>query len=195
MTNPETTPEPIVSREEDVNPVYQALQYYYVFIRPRWWLFIIIPALFFAAALFHVETATPMYRATCRVYLQPDKVRLTNIQDVYDVNSRWRPQSEIIADQIRLASSDSVLSRALEALGMEEDYINSPNPLRAFAGPLSITGDRETSFLNISYASSDRKKAATVANGIARAYIDSFRTRESKMSKQGLEKLLGSYEM
>jgi capsular exopolysaccharide synthesis family protein len=193
MTNQINNPNLLEPSGEEMNPIAQLQQYYHVFVRPRWWLFIAIPFLFLTAAIVHVQTATPMYQTSCRVYLQPDKIRVTNIQDVYDPNSR---SPEFIATQVRLVSSQDVLKKAFESLNLASSprYQNAINPLQAFAGPLTVVSERGTSFINIGYSSSDPNEAARIANGIANAYIDSFQDRQVDVSASGLDKLRGQLD-
>ena len=197
MTNQINNPNLLEQSGDEMNPISQLLQYYYVFVRPRWWLFIAIPFLFVAAAVVYVQTATPKYQASCRVYLQPEKIKVTNIQDVYDPSgSSPGLRSEFIASQLRLVASQDVLSKAFETLNLAESlpYQKAISPLLEFSKPLKVVGERGTSFINISYVAKDPNEAARIANGIANAYIDSFRSRQTDVSASGLEKLRGQLE-
>lgn len=174
---------------EEANPIHQALQAYHVFIRPRWWLFLVLPVLFLLAAVFYVQSKKETFQATCRVYLQPEKVKVTNIQEVYDSGGGSR--AEYIASQVKLVSSQDVLEKAFKELKLGEtpEYLNNPNPLAAFAGGLNVAVERGTSFITISYIADTKDKAALIANTIANAYIASTYSRQSTVSGQGLEKL------
>jgi capsular exopolysaccharide synthesis family protein len=196
MSNPIHNPNQFEQSGDEINPISQLLQYYYVFVRPRWWLFLAIPFLFVAAAIVYVQTATSTYQASCRVYLQPEKVKVTNIQDVYDPSgSSPSMRLEFIASQLRLVSSQDVLKKAFATLNLADapEY-QVDNPLRIFSNRLKVSGERGTSFINISYVAKDPKEAANIANGIANAYIDSFRSRQTDVSASGLEKLRGQLE-
>lgn len=144
-------------------------------------------------ALAYSFLATPVYLSSTRMLIEPGNLKVTQIQDVYDsdVGRDSTARKTFMQTQIRLLTSDKLLAKVFEHFRLAEDpdYADSKQPLLALSKQVVIKEVPNTSLVDIGFKDKDARKAAEIANYLARVYMDDSRQRASGFSNLGLERL------
>lgn len=146
-----------------------------------------------ALAAAYCLLSRPQYVARCRMLVEPERLNLTQIQEVYDggFGSDMRSRDAFMATQIQLLGSDHILTRVFEhfRLAEREPFALAREPLKVLRRRMEIRRIPGTSLLDVGVRSEDPVFAAHAANFIARVYIDDSQRRASGFSLRGLAKL------
>ncbi len=164
----------------------------------RGWMIILLTTLAFAGlAAAYALSVAPVYRATAEVLILPRQKNLFNNAPLGQVMAS---DILLVESQARLAVSDTVLERVVEELGLQRDgEFNGQQPsagalvalkrllgsgaereaatdarlaaLRALRKRVEARRAAKTFVLEISAESRDARKAARLANAVARAFI------------------------
>ena len=111
-------------------------------------------------ALYSFVLATPMYQATCRLYVTNAGDSAINLSDL-------QIGSYLTADYREVFSTWEVHEKVLENLGLDYTY-------EQLGTMLTVSNPGDTRILDVTVASDDPKQAADMANeyaDVARAYI------------------------
>ena len=146
-----------------------------------------------ALAAAYCLLSTPQYVARCRMLVEPGRLNLTQIQDVYDggFGSDVRSRDAFMATQIQLLGSDHILIKVFDHFKLEErePFASAHEPLKALRRRMEIRRVPGTSLLDVGFRSEDTAFAARVADFIARIYIEDSQRRASGFSRRGLAKM------
>jgi succinoglycan biosynthesis transport protein ExoP len=155
---------------------------------------------------------TPMYRSTVTLLIEQDKQKLVTVEEVYSgvSNGREHYQTEVELLKSREVllravtdmklwdnpeydprrKDESFTARLRTTLGFAEtrktwsDETLAEGVLGKFREAVEVEPVRLSQLVKISFASSDPMLAATVANGIAEAYIANNRDARFKMTQE-----------
>ena len=160
------------------------LKVYWGYVRPFWWLYLCGALVALLGAVVFLLTATPRYSSSCRLHVSRNETRVVNINGIDDpgMGGGMGAAAVFMNTQIQLMGGDEMLAQAYRSLGLDEDQ------LLLLSKP-KIAQVRDTSLVDVSVGSSDRELAARVANSIANTYIESLRSRRSRISSSGSELL------
>lgn len=143
-------------------------------------------------------TATPIYKATSTLLVEPAQPKVVNIQSLegptplmlfyetqYEI-IRSRAITETVVDRMRLASNDRFLGLDAGAQGEgissawadwfpEHNADNDPDfrrnsAIKILQENLSVRGGQKSQIVVIHYEDPDPKMAASIANGVSKAY-------------------------
>lgn len=111
-------------------------------------------------ALYSFVLATPMYEATCRIYVTNASDSAINLSDL-------QIGSYLTTDYQEVFKSWEVHEQVIQNLGLDYTY-------EELEGMLEVTNPSDTRILNVTVTSDDPQEAKTMANeyaDVARAYI------------------------
>jgi capsular exopolysaccharide synthesis family protein len=136
-------------------------------LRRRWKLVAGITAAVFAAAVGLTAFRSPIYAAHATLLITP-----TNETDVFNPQ-----QDQYGAAQRRVATESAVVKSSAVAALVTQQLGEAP--------PVTVTGSSDADIITITARNSDPKRATSVANAYANAYVDAKRT-------QGIDDLLAA---
>lgn len=176
--------------EEEVSGLL-GLQQYWNMARSRIWILVVLPALCLGAAIFYLNSAEPIYQARCRLLVETGEARLLRLEDVYDPTAGARSMDSFIATQIQLMQTHDMLARAFEELGLAEwpEFAEAGNPVGILRSGLSISQERQTFLVGLSFRSTNPELAARVANALAQFYVERLAEDTTQVSTRGLDQL------
>ena len=141
----------------------------------RWTLLLVFLLIFGVTAAWTL-LATPIYRATASVEVQPQPRRLTSGPDVSGMGAGgygWFAEEKYQNTQIEIIRSRAVAQAAFQKLGLRDHptFKNAADPVAAFQGMIQVEPRRETGLIEISIAGPDRNEIARWVNAVAEEYV------------------------
>jgi capsular exopolysaccharide synthesis family protein len=134
---------------------------------------------FFFVTVFAVTAGSflmkPVYRATVKLLIDvqsPDVLTATDSVALGSTN--YYAYKEYLQSQQEIIKSRSIARQVFEefALGMEEEYRNSSDPITKFLKAVRVEPIRDTRLLLLHVENEDPKLAAGIANRIAKIYVE-----------------------
>ena len=188
----------------------ELLEYWRSITKRKWAILALACIVAVLAALF-AYSLSPVYRATATVLVEPGKVKVVSIEEVYSNN-----QQQNVATQMEILRSRDVAERAARRLKLWEHPAFDPRKaqpswfmrakatlgmapaarppmtdeaaqkavLGALAGRLIVEPIRGSQLVRISFESEDAKLAADVVNAAVAEYIDSDKDERFRVSSQ-----------
>ncbi len=155
--------------------------------------FVGIAAVILVLGLGYCIWAEPLYVARCRMMVEPGRLRVTQIQDVYDAKtgSDFRSRDDFMSTQMYLIRSEHILSCVFKHFKFAERKVFSDEeePLKELAERVELERLAGTSLIDVGFCSEDPAFSAEVANYIAHVYMEDCRQRADGFSRYGLETL------
>lgn len=115
---------------------------------------------------------TPVYRATATIQVDSDTMKVLNIQDVLNTDTR---DAEYINTQVKILQSRTLCEQVVQALHLDQNPIfiayAGGDLVGALQGCLSVDPERGTSLLDIHIDNPNPQVAADLANGVAQQFI------------------------
>jgi uncharacterized protein involved in exopolysaccharide biosynthesis len=141
----------------------------------RWTLLLVFLLVFGVTAAWTL-LATPIYRATASVEVQPQPRRLTSGQDVSGMGAvgyGWFAEEKYQNTQIEIIRSRAVAQAAFQKLGLQDHpmFKAAADPVAAFQGMIQVEPRRETGLIEISISGPDRNEIARWVNAAAEEYV------------------------
>ncbi len=140
------------------------------------WTIVAVFLVIVASVLAYSFLATPIYRATAVVEVQPQARRVGPGQDVSGLGVAsygWFAEERYQNTQIEIIKSRGIGERAFKALGLKTDprFKDLKDPVGAFIGGIKVEPRRETGLIEISFEGPNRDEIARWANTVADAYV------------------------
>ena len=141
----------------------------------RWTLLLVFLLVFGATAAWTL-LATPIYRATASVEVQPQPRRLTSGQDVSGMGAGgygWFAEEKYQNTQIEIIRSRAVAQAAFQKLGLRDHpmFKSAADPVASFQAMIQVEPRRETGLIEISISGPDRDEIARWVNAAAEEYV------------------------
>ncbi len=141
----------------------------------RWTLLLVFLLVFGLTAAWTL-LATPIYRATASVEVQPQPRRLTSGQEVSGMGAGgygWFAEEKYQNTQIEIIRSRAVAQAAFQKLGLRDHpmFKNASDPVATFQGLIQVEPRRETGLIEISISGADRSEIARWVNAAAEEYV------------------------
>lgn len=168
---------PTLLSEENI--LQTAMDYYRTFVRPYFWLFLVAPVLFLAAAMLFLRTATPKYRAEAEILVNSSEVRTLDVQGLQDPTLLGQ-DADFINTQIHVLQSDEIMVPAFDKL-KEHEQGNVTRPIIRRLPGLQI--------VSVAVESPDAELAARFANTVVDDYIAFTKQSKLKITDKGSEVL------
>jgi len=151
------------------------------------WIVLICVLVSLAAGAIYIQTVTPLYMSTARLYLDYAGLRISN---PYEPGGR--PQTDkYLYTQAELIKSGPILASALEEL--------TPQQLRTFSKTgvpgaylkknMGVSVGKKDETVSITFQSAYPTEAAQIVNGVVAAYLASKSEHEQRNATQVLESL------
>jgi capsular exopolysaccharide synthesis family protein len=140
---------------------------YLALVRRRWLPILACVLAGLAGAITQVQSTPRLFRAGARVYIRTPPSR-----QVAEALQGVELSSQLIRSYAQIATSRRVATRVVERLGLSENA-------EALRGQLSVTPEADTLLLTISASDASPKRAQTLANTAALAFIDVVADLES----------------
>jgi len=140
---------------------------YLMVILARKWIVISIFLLVTAAAIYYVETSSPVYKATAVLIREPNSMS----ESVFETMSPYyyREPWTFVENLQRLMRTRNVEAAVVKRLSEEWNIDCSTGEVREST---SLTNPEDTSVLEITATSGDPDKAAALANTVAQVFIE-----------------------
>ncbi|HET9299599.1 MAG TPA: GumC family protein [Candidatus Polarisedimenticolaceae bacterium] len=141
----------------------------------RWTLLLVFLLVFGLTAAWTL-LATPIYRATASVEVQPQPRRLTSGQDVSGMGAAgygWFAEEKYQNTQIEIIRSRAVAQAAFQKLDLKDHPLFKAvrDPIAAFQGMIQVEPRRETGLIEISISGPERNEIARWVNAVAEEYV------------------------
>ncbi len=165
------------------------IQDYIKITSKRRWVIVAVFLAVFSSVTIYTLTATPIYKSTARVYVDPgtqnNEVNLQQAQAV-DISS-------YIQTQLGILRSDSIARAVVQKMGMGKTQAVGSGGLMGFflrrqtvispeqrleaavngiKSNLSVEEERNSNIIRVSYTDTDPARAAEVANAVVQAFIE-----------------------
>jgi polysaccharide biosynthesis transport protein len=184
MNNELTNPEAFLSRPQ---PGRTGHGYLRVLSRRRWAALSVLLALVATVALYSF-TATPVYQATVQILIERHQPQLLDTREAATVHAK---SEEFYQTQYKLLESRALARRVAERLNLEKHSLYAPifadlpdNPdqaarqraeerlVEALLKQITVSPIRNSSLVDVSFASPDPQLATRAVNILAQAYIE-----------------------
>jgi polysaccharide biosynthesis transport protein len=144
----------------------------------RKWSILLCTAVSVAVGLVYLQRSIPIFQSTVTISVEQSMPKVFG-----DAMSRAASSSGYLFTQCELIRSTAILNQALSMPGVLQTKAlrNHPAPVEVLKGIVSPEPGRQGGLLNISVSSPDPEDAATIANGVSRAYLD----YQASQHKQG----------
>ncbi|NBD18364.1 MAG: hypothetical protein GVY04_20190 [Cyanobacteria bacterium] len=159
---------------------------YLAAVRRHWIAAAMVFAVVMGASLLLALWEKPVYRATARLLFQVDRVSLlTGLgEGAQDLETVVSDQNPLVTER-EIISSDPLLKKVITSLNLV-DREKNPLDAQSLAENLEVNIIKGTDIIELTYESQDPRRAAAIANELAKVYIKSnlesvkeeaFRTR------------------
>lgn len=136
------------------------LRGYIELLRRRWWILLLGPILAGASAYAVSDSMTPTYAATATILV--NQTQVPGIVQYNDILTSER----LTNTYAELVDRDIVIRTAIERLGLDVSEAT-------LAGKVHVTVVRNTQLLKVTARDPSPQLAASIANGVSQAFIDS----------------------
>jgi polysaccharide biosynthesis transport protein len=177
-------PKELLTRSQTSRTVHDYLR---ILIRRRWAVLSVFVALVATAALYSF-TATPVYEATVQILIERHQPQLLDTRDAAAAQIK---SEEFYQTQYKLLESRALARRVAESLNLAKHRLYAPifadlpeNPDKAarqraeerlvntLLGQITVSPIRNSSLVDVSFASPDPQLATRAVNTLAQAYIE-----------------------
>ena len=178
----------------------QLRDYLNVVMRRRW-LLAATAALTLLASVAYVYTRTPIYRAVCRIELQPKRATVMKVQEVYDPTygaATGGPTllRQFLETQYRLILSRPLLRKTYEEMGFADmkEFRDAEDPMRGFAKCFSVTGVRNSFLADVAFEWKDKVLARDTVQCLVKHFKASKQALARGLGEKGLDELEATAE-
>lgn len=149
----------------------------------RRWFLIAALALCLGVQAVMVFSEVPIYQATTLVLIEPKKVNVTNVKDLYDPTGGAN-LTEYYKTQHELIASRRIAEPVWRALGYDERM-----DVRDFMRSITVEPLRETRLVRVGFLSPDPQESARVSDAVVAGYVRDAQQRALGISDAGLKEL------
>ncbi|MFH0911711.1 MAG: polysaccharide biosynthesis tyrosine autokinase [Planctomycetota bacterium] len=137
---------------------------------------------------------TPIYRASCRLQIEPLTVRVTRLTGVYDPAEAARDfqaRRDFLQTQMENIRDVKLLTDVFERFEFAQtpEFRDRTEPIKAFRELVGVRPVRNTFLMDISFDWKDPRRAAEAANYLTQRYMVTYRERQLKISSEGIQML------
>lgn len=156
------------------------LRHYWHVILERRWLIITAFISVFVLSLIYLFKATPIYRATTKLQIDPETDSVLRIEGI----AVSRQEQDYLQTQYKNLMSRTLIQSVVSKLGLDKDerYAKSKDPVKAVASDIQIAPIRLSRLVDINAEHPDPAKAAQIANTIATNFIQTTRDQKVQAS-------------
>jgi capsular exopolysaccharide synthesis family protein len=167
------------------------MDYVHVLFKRRWVIATVFLVIFFSVAI-RTFTMTPVYRATAQMLIDKENPNVTNIKEVLDIKAS---DIDYYQTQYNILKSKALALKVIKALNLKENKEFGPVPAKedteatqnsliaGYLSKLKIDPIRNSRLVNISFDSTNKRLASTIANTHAKLYIESNLERKFSASQ------------
>jgi len=144
----------------------------------RKWILLTVVVMGMSATWLWLSKQIPVYRATARILIEPDTVKILNIQDFVDTGYREWDTLTAVNTQIRILQSRPLAEQVVKSLRLDQNphFLPGAGSDADFAavvqGGLSVKPQRDAPrIVDVSFDHGNPQIAALVANGVAQEFI------------------------
>ena len=153
----------------------------------RRWIMIACVAASLICGLIYLQLATPLYKSTARVYVQP--------QELTGSPSASSPFADATtAAHVELLTSDTVLSAALsdpQAAGAVAAFAGEMDAVRALRNRLGVRAGEKERIVSVSIDTANPQDSALIVNRVVEAYVAQQRKRHEATAAGAIDRLRG----
>ncbi len=164
MENENSAANPTGQQEETIN-----LRHYWHVILERRWLIITAFISVFVLSLIYLFKATPIYRATAKMQINPEMDNILRIEGL----GMARQEQDYLQTQYKNLLSRTLIESVVAKLKLQNDerYGKSADIVRAVAGDLQVAPIRLSRLVDINAEHPDPKRATEIANTLVTNFI------------------------
>ncbi|MDP3980269.1 MAG: polysaccharide biosynthesis tyrosine autokinase [Chlamydiota bacterium] len=170
-----------IGAEENIH-----LSEYLSVINKRKWLVFTILTMTLTITAIATFSATPIYRATCKVLIEKEKPKVLSFEEVYEVDTT---HSDYYQTQYEILRSKTIAKTVFEQLNLQKifPYRESKTPLKDFMETYSIEPIRNSRIVQIHVKHDTPKQAAIIANTLAKVFLETTLNRKLKAARYVVE--------
>jgi capsular exopolysaccharide synthesis family protein len=141
------------------------------------------------------------YASTARIKIENDNA--SDVQSIENAQMGGGYDPYFIQTEFEIMQSEQVLGRLISKLNLNEEWgkkYNGNVPLKTdetmelLKGRMSLSPERNTKLIDITFYSEDKDDAARLANGVAEAYRDYRFSLRTQLASNGISVLEQSFE-
>ena len=141
------------------------------------------------------------YASTARIKIENDNT--ADVQSIGNASMGGGYDPYFIQTEFEIMQSEQVLGRLISTLNLNEEWgkkYNGNTPLRTdetmqlLKGRMSLSPERNTKLIDITFYSEDKDDAARLANGVAQAYRDYRLSLRTQLATNGINVLEQSFQ-
>lgn len=193
-----------VARNDNLAPASRHqphLRDYLGILYTRRWILISTVLLITLLSVVYVLVQTPIYRATCRLTIEPTRTRVVQTDEVYDPTFGAEGGNQILRREFLETQFLLILRRpSLEQTfgdgGFAElpEFAKAKDPIEAFAKLFTVRGIRNSYMVDVSFDWKDREVAKRTVRLLVDLYLKSRQERVSSVTMSGLQTLRAKKE-
>ena len=140
------------------------------------------------AGFAYILTATPIYTAGSRIYVERSGPRILN--DTRDIASASRPDS-FLYTQAQLISSAPILAAAAEAVGANkmQTFGDADNPIAALQAGLNVEVGKKDDLISVTFDTPFPEEGAKIVNAVVDAFL-SYQSQHTRTTASDVLKIL-----
>lgn len=159
----------------------------------RKWVLLTTVVVVMTGTLFWLSKQTPIYRASARILIEPDAVRILNIQEFVNSDARDWDVVGAINTQVRILQSRPLAEQVVKTLRLNQnpEFMSGAGSNTDFAaavqGSVAVQPQRDAPrIVDVSFDHVNPRVAALVANGVVQEYIRQNVAQKMSASSEAL---------
>jgi succinoglycan biosynthesis transport protein ExoP len=130
----------------------------------------------------YIQTATPIYESSSRLYVQPSNPKIMGPEDPGTVKANLNTECSLIR-------SGPILAEAIESPGIKtlRTFSDKPSPVGELARGLTVTAGKDDDTINIAFETPYAEDAQQIVNAVVSSYIGSQSTRRKNTASEVLK--------
>lgn len=163
------------------------LRHYWHVVLERRWLIITAFISVFVLSLIYLFKATPIYRATAKLQIDPETESILRIEGI----AVGRQEQDYLQTQYKNLLSRTVIQSVVAKLQLDKDdrYAKAKDPIKSVANDIQIAPIRLSRLVDINAEHPDPVKAAQIANTLATNFIQMSRDQKIQASLDVVDRL------
>lgn len=170
-------------------------QYWHVAWKHRWWVVAAVITSVSAVGAY-AFTASPEYRATCKLLLEAKSKTYTDINPSQERGAEFQSVSAMgnpVDTQIELLKSDQIVSQVIAKLDLRDDGGRSMTPAQ-FLQLGKASNIKGTDMVQLTFEGTDPELAQKAANAWATVFVEENLASNTKEARQAVRQMTGQLE-
>jgi len=168
----------------DDDPAASSPEDYLRVVWQRRWFLVVALVLALGGTAAYTYTRKPIFRATAVILIDPEQVKVTDAEGIYDPTRGARGLDSFYNTQQALLSSRRVAEPVWQELGVSQGM-----GAGAFLNAISVSQITGTRLFRVGFSSPDPTHAARVANALIQSYQRDAQQRSLGLADEGLNRL------